>query len=204
MGTSGYTQNKRSGIQSQRKSNIMIDKESKKIFDSLPIDQYLCPFCGEIPQLLNIHTDNGYIEFRCKKDKDYLISVQDYFKKLSESNFTYYNIKCYNCNREQINYKKDEQIFKYCYLCKKDLCYECVEKQCKDHDKSHLAQCIPINEKSTRCLEHFKEGKYTSFCNDCHVNICEENKERIHGKHKVTGFFKVEPQIKVIIEKNRI
>ena len=49
MGTSGYTQNKRSCIQSQRKSNIMTDKESKKIFDSLPIDQYLCPFCGEIP-----------------------------------------------------------------------------------------------------------------------------------------------------------
>ena len=74
---------------------------------------------------------NGYVEFRCKKDKDYLISVQDYFKKLSESNFTYYNIKCYNCKKLQINYKKDEQIFKYCYLCKKDFCYECVEKKSK-------------------------------------------------------------------------
>ena len=68
-GTSGYSPNKRSDIQSQRKRNIMTDEKSKKIFDSLPIDQYLCPFCREIPELLNIHTDNGYIEFRSKKIK---------------------------------------------------------------------------------------------------------------------------------------
>ena len=204
MGTSSNKPYKKIDIQSEIEYNVMTDDETNKIFDSLPKDQYLCPFCGDIPELLNIHTDNGYIEFRCKKDKDYLISVQDYFKKLSESNFTYYNIKCYNCKKLQINFKKDEQIFKYCYLCKKDLCYECVVKKCKDHDISHLHQCIPINEKNTRCLKHYREGKYTSFCNDCHVNICEENSHVIHRKHHTTNFYKIEPQIKVITEKNRI
>ena len=204
MGSAGYDPNKRKGIQQERNYKIISDEESKKIFDSLPKDQYLCPFCGDIPELLNIHTDNGCVEFRCKKDKDFLISVQDYFKKLSESNFTYYNIKCSNCNKEQKSCPKKEQLFKYCYLCKKDFCYECVEKQFEKHDESHLKKCIPINEKNTRCLDHFNEGKYTSFCNDCHVNICEENSHIIHRKHHITNFFKIETQVKVITEKNRI
>jgi Leucine-rich repeat (LRR) protein len=204
MGASGYDPKKKKVIQQERNYNITSDEESKKIFESLPKDQYLCPFCGDIPELLNIHTDNGYVEFRCKKDKEFLISVQDYFKKLSESNFTYYNIKCSNCNKEQKSCLKKEQLFKYCYLCKKDFCYECVEKEIKEHDKSHLKKCIPINEKNTRCLEHFGEGQYTSFCNDCHINICEENSHVIHRKHHITNFFKIEPQIKVITEKNRI
>ena len=200
MGASGYRPN----VQQERNYNIISDEDSQRIFDSLPKDQYVCPFCGDIPELLNIHTDNGYVEFRCKKDNDYLISVQDYFKKLSESDFTYYNIKCSDCNRIQKNCLQNEQLFKYCYLCKKDFCYECVEKENKGHDRSHLKKCIPINEKNTRCLEHYSEGKYTSFCNDCHVNICEENSHVIHRKHHITNFFKIEPQIRVITEKNRI
>ena len=80
MGTSSNKPYKKIDIQSEIEYNVMTDDETNKIFDSLPKDQYVCPFCGDIPELLNIHTDNGYIEFRCKKDKDYLISVQDYFK----------------------------------------------------------------------------------------------------------------------------
>ena len=202
MGISGYNHNR--PYQSERNYSNMNYEDYQKKLDSLPPDQYLCPFCGEIPEILNIHTDNGYVEFRCKKDKDYLISVQDYFKKLSESNFTYYNIKCYNFKKLQINYKKDKQIFKYCYLCKKDFCYECVEKKCQNHDISHLDQCIPINAKSIRCLNHFEEGKYTSFCQDCHINVWEENSHIIHRKHQITNFYKIKPKIEVIADKNRI
>ena len=199
MVASGYKPNVRKN-QPERKYDVIADDESKKLFDSLPKDEYLCPFCGEIPELLNIHTDNGYVEFRCKKDKDYLITVQDYFKKLSESNFTYYKTKCENCNRLQISEKAQEKIFKYCYICKKNFCSDCVLIQCKDH----LNKCIPINEKNTRCLEHFSEGKYTSFCHDCHVNVCNEISSKIHRKHHITNFFKMEPQVRVIVEKNKI
>ena len=121
MGVSSNKPYTKIDIQSEIENNTISEDESKKVFDSLPKDQYLCPFCGDIPELLNIHTDNGYVEFRCKKDKDYLISVQDYFKKLSESNFNYYNIKCSNCNQKQKDCPKKEQLFKYCYHCKKDL-----------------------------------------------------------------------------------
>ena len=32
----------------------------------IPDDQYLCPLCGRIPEILNIHTDNGHMELKCK------------------------------------------------------------------------------------------------------------------------------------------
>jgi len=204
MGTAGYNKKKPRNIQNGRNYNIISDEESKNIFDSLPKDQYLCPFCGEIPELLNIHTDNGYVEFRCKKDKDYLISVQDYFKKLSLSDFTYYKTKCDDCNKLQMSEKNKENIFKYCYLCKKNLCNDCLQKFSEEHTESHLKKCIPINEKNTRCLDHFDEGKYTSFCNDCHKNICEKNSHIVHRKHNITNFFNIDSQVKVITEKNRI
>ena len=101
----------------------------------------------------------------------------------------------------QISEKNKENNFKYCYHCKKDFCYECL---LRTHDKSHLDKCISINEKNTRCLEHFKEGKYTSFCNDCHANICNKYSSKVHKGHIITNFFKVESQEKIIIEKNRI
>ena len=193
MGVSGYNLNRARNILARINYNNIFDEESK----ALPKDQYLCPFCGEIPELLNINSDNGYIEFRCKKDKDY-------FTKLSRSGFTYYHIKCDGCNTLQMSEKNDDNIFKYCYICKKNLCNYCLQKFSKEHDKSHLKKCIPINEKNTRCLDHFNEGKYTSFCNDCRINICEENSHIVHRKHNITNFFKIEPQIKVIAEKNRI
>jgi len=117
MGVSGYNLNRARNILARINYNNIFDEESK----ALPKDQYLCPFCGEIPELLNIHSDNGYVEFRCKKDKDYLISVQDYLTKLSDSEFTYYKTKCDDCNKLQMSERNNEKIFKYCYLCKKNL-----------------------------------------------------------------------------------
>ena len=195
---------KQNNLQSEKKCNAKTDKESENAYDSIPKDQYLCPFCGEIPELLNIHTDNGYVEFRCKKDKDYLISVKDYFNKLSESKFTYYNTQCDNCNKFQKSEKNNEKIFKYCYLCKTNLCNDCLQKQCNNEQGCSHNQTIPINEKNTRCLTHYEEGKYTSFCHDCHVNICQEFNEKVHRKHRITNFFRIETQKNVIIEKNKI
>lgn len=207
MGSSGYNPNiQRTNIQ-QTSSNelptnyIKIDEEQQKIYNSIPKDQFICPACGEIPELINIHTDNGCIEFKCKSHGQSIITIDQYFKKLSESNFTYYKTKCCICNKMQKNYIKKEQIFKYCYICKKDYCYECVNKQ--EHPKSHIKQCISINEKCIRCPDHFKEV-YTSFCSTCQENICEENSSKMHKGHKKIDFFKIDTKKKEIINKNKI
>lgn len=169
---------------------------------SIPNDQYLCPFCDEIPELVNIHTDNGTVVFkcRCKLNEEQIISIDRYFEILSDAN-TYFNSKCCKCNKVQKNYIKNE-IFKYCYICKEDYCKDCLEKE--EHPRSHLNKCIPINSKNTRCLEHYDEGPYTSFCLDCHLNVCNEYSTKIHREHKKISFFKIEPKKKIIMEKNRV
>lgn len=171
--------------------------------DSIPNDQYLCPFCDEIPELVNIHTDNGTVVFkcRCKLNEEQIVPIDRYFKILSDSN-TYFKSVCCICNKLQKNYRKKE-VFQYCYVCKKDYCNECFQKV-ENHPKSHFNQWIPINSKNTRCLEHYKEGPYTSFCLDCHLNVCNEYSTKIHREHKKISFFKIEPKKKIILEKNRI
>ena len=170
---------------------------------SIPNDQYLCPFCDRIPELVNIHSDNGTVVFkcRCKLNEEQIIPIERYFELLSNSN-TYFKSVCCICNKLQQNYIKKE-VFKYCYQCKKDYCNECLEKE-ENHPRAHLIQCIPINSKNTRCLEHYKAGPYTSFCLDCHVNICNEFSTDFHRQHKKISFFKIESHKKTIIEKNRI
>ena len=207
MGSSGYNPKTNEGIKNISNNELLtnyikIDEERQKIYNSIPKDQFVCHACGEIPELLNIHTDNGCIEFKCKTDGALLLTIDQYFKKLSESNFTYYKTKCCKCNKIQKNYKKKEQIFKYCYICKKDYCYDCINKP--EHQQFHLKQCIPINEKCIRCPDHFNEGVYTSFCITCQENICEENSKKIHKGHKRIDFFKIETKKKEIINKNKI
>ena len=183
------------------KNYILIDQEKQKLYESFPGDQYLCPICGEIPELVNIHTDNGNVEFKCKIDGEILLNVDQYFQKLSESNFNYYRTKCCKCNNIQNKFKGEDQIFKYCYLCKENYCSNCIKKE--EHPKNHLVQCIPVNALSTRCKEHYNE-EYTSFCRDCNENICNENSSRMHKGHNKTNFFKIEPKKKIILEKNKL
>ena len=182
----------------------IIDEKTKNLYNSIPKDQYLCPLCGDIPELKNIHTDNGFIEFKCKcRQESLLLSVEQYFQKLSECNFTYYNIKCSACNKVQKNYINKNQIFKFCYECQKDYCDDCLNNY-TNHPKNHLDKCIPVSEKTSRCLEHFKEGAYTSFCTDCHRHVCNESSTKMHRGHNKINLFKIDPKKKIIVHKNKI
>lgn len=179
------------------------DDKRENLYNSIPKDQYLCPLCGEIPELANIHTDNGCIEFKCRIDGELIFSVEQYFQKLSECQFTYYNIVCQDCNKLQKNYINKNEVFQYCYICKKDFCKDCVKKHPR-HPEFHLAKCIPVNEKTSRCLEHFDDGNYTSFCTDCYKHVCNQYSTKEHRGHHKISLFKLEPQKKIIIDKNKI
>ena len=174
-------------------SKINLDES----LNSFPNDQYLCPSCELIPELVNIHIDNGTVEFkcRCNLNEEQILPIERYFQILSKSN-TYYKTKCCLCSELQENVIKNE-TFKYCYICNKDYCNECLEKE--EHPKSHKDKCIPINSKSTRCLEHFKEGPYNSFCLECHSNVCKN----YHKDHKKINFNKIEPKKEIIMKKNK-
>ena len=183
-------------------NKTILDEERKRIYNSIPKNQYLCPKCGEVPELKNIYSDNGYIEFFCKNDKEIVLKVDDYLNNFSESKLSYYNVKCCMCDKKQIDYKS--QIFKYCILCKKDFCFECVGKNIGNHSHSHIDTCIPINEKNTRCLR-CEKGKFISFCQDHKENLCEILESKNHKDHQITQFHNInKPNKNIIIEKNKM
>ena len=179
----------------------MLEKEKERIYSLLPKDQYLCPKCGDVPELLNIYSDNGYIEFDCKIDGKILLKVDEYFKNLYDSQLTYFNTKCSKCNKIQSDNKT--KIFQFCYKCQQDYCFDCVNNKNK-HSLNHLEECIPINEKKTRCPEHFKEGKFTKFCQDDKTNLCNILANKKHKGHNHTDFYKIQPCKEIIIEKNKM
>ena len=218
MGSSGYNKEKREkrekrNIKNTAKNNVnkneisfknpICDDDFETLWESIPKDQYLCPYCGSVPELVNIFTDNGCIEFKCKCKGEMAFKVRDYIKELSESKYTYFNAKCYECNRFQKDLRKEGQMLQYCYLCKKDYCSDCMNNP--EHPKNHLDNCIPVCEKTSRCLFHFDGSEYTSFCRQCNINICSKysNKEHVHEDHDKINFFEIEVKKNKIIEKNK-
>ena len=205
MGSAGYDKQKRipenEEIENGALKKPIFDDELEKLYDSIPKNQYLCPYCGSIPELVNIFTDNGCIEFKCKCKEELPFKVDDYFKELSESKYTYFNTYCSNCNRVQKDFRKEDQIFKYCYMCKKDYCFDCL----KEHPKNHLEQCIRIDEKTSKCLRHFEESEFTAYCKECNDNICSRiyNSEHTHEGHDTINFSEIDVKKNIIIEKNK-
>jgi len=177
----------------------------------IPDCQYLCPKCWRIPEILNIHSDNGHIVLKCAYHGIFDLAIKDYYEFMKNSSFTYLNAICFNCQKKQ---KSDiENIFKYCYKCKVDLCEDCINKnqlrEKKEHGRAHLdddSTPIPINEKSHKCLEHNKT-EIKSFCLDCEDNVCEKEKDSKHKNHKRIDLDKLAQDsrkyIKTIIEKNK-
>ena len=190
--------------------NELIRKENipKGFEDALevPDDQYLCTLCERVPEILNVHTDNGHIELKCKYHGIIDTTIQEYFKKMKNSLFTYYKTKCYNCNNTQDN---KQNMFKYCSYCKINLCETCVNKfdiPGKDHRRHHLDVCIPVNEKPHRCLEHFN-ADINTFCVDCQENVCDKETTKKHNGHNKINLFKFSPEVKkyrdAIVQKNK-
>ena len=190
--------------------NELISKEKipKGFQDALevPDDQYLCPLCERVPEILNVHTDNGHIELKCKYHGIIDTTIQEYFTKMKNSLFTYFKTKCYNCNNTQDN---NRNMFKYCSYCKVDLCETCVNKfdlKDKDHRAHHLDVCIPVNEKPHRCLEHFN-ADINTFCVDCEENVCDKEPTKKHLGHNKINLFKFGTEVAkyrdIIISKNK-
>ena len=172
----------------------------------IPQDQFLCPKCERIPEILNVHCDNGHIELKCKYHGVQDSAIYDYGKILKDSMYTYFNTKCYNCNKIQ---GSDGKMFQYCIYCKVDLCDECVNKfdiKDKDHRRNHLDVCIPVNEKNHKCLEHNTE--FTTYCADCQENVCDKETTLRHRGHNKINLFKFSNDInkyrEIIVQKNKI
>ena len=181
-------------------------KEGILTFDDIPDDQYLCPFCDEIPLILNIYSEFGYIGIRCRIYGDTLYPIKDFFENCKKN--SYFNSKCCGFEHKELpKLNKKENINIYCSLCKKEFCEICKEQnKIEGHRNNHEKFCIPVNKKHIQCLQHINSD-INSYCKDCHENVCKEELETKHLNHKIKKFHnlttKIEEYIKIIENKNK-
>ena len=143
------------------------EEEIKKI----PTDDYICPECDMIPEILEIHSYTGKLTMHCNNsDQITNISATKYINKLINHEY----IRCLDCE----NRKENESIEckKYCIECKKPLCKECSIK------KTHYNhETISILELKYRCKSH-PENKAEKYCLVCEEPICDEDIN--HSEHR--------------------
>ena len=164
--------------------------ETMKNYDNEVINnlnnELLCCICGEIPEILNVHTDNCKIELKCKNCGIYEILIDEYYDELSKIHFFR---KCKICNKSDNN------------------------TLCENFKNKFI---IELDKKEDFCPKHSEQFKY--FCNDCHENFCEKEKEKVHKMHEIieidpkdekyeeyySNIKKINEEIKRIIEFNKL
>ena len=131
-------------------------------------ESFLCSKCGEIPEILNVHTDNNKIEFKCKNCGIIEVLINDYFDELAKNN---YFKKCRYCEKNDRTIK-----YYYCFDCREDFCEKCKDEKHSGHNY------IEADEKKTVCLKHKKQ--FTYFCFDDQENLCDDD-INFHRNHKI-------------------
>lgn len=164
-----------------------------EIIRSIPNDQYTCSECPLVPEILNIFYNTNEIEIKCQAHGIKRLPIRDYF--LKENNFIYNNLKCQICNKKKTN----QIIYKYCYNCKKNLCYDCSIRHNKHND------IINLNDVNNKCNEHEGDCDFLLYCFTCNKNICSKVSETEHKEHNKDIISKYKPEKKEIeIIKNNI
>jgi len=152
-----------------------------EIIRAIPNDQYTCSECALVPEILNIFYNTNEIEFKCQAHGIKRLPLKDYF--LQENEFIYNNLKCQICHR-----KKTNQIYKYCYNCKKNLCYDCSIRHNKHYD------IINLNDVNNKCNEHEGDCDFLIYCFTCKKNICSKVSETDHKEHNKDVISKFRPE----------
>ena len=166
-------------------------------YKAIPNDLLLCTKCNRIPEVLNIHSDNGHMELRCKIHGVYNIDIGVYLHNINVRDFKYFNEeKCCNCDKFQ---ESEDNLFKYCNKCKINFC-----EKCRENHKKHSKICIPFNDLiNKQCKLHFNQLEF--FCEDCEENICENCiKEECHSEHEIKKLIKYIDEFKIDYYKNII
>ena len=156
--------------------------------NTLNKSEFLCPECGRIPEILNVHTDNNKIEFNCKKCGIKEMLIDDYLEKLFKS---IYQKKCSECPTKGIYNNQ----FYFCSNCKDYICDICKEK----HNSSYSDhKCEKEKENENENENEYKDHYFFNkccicknkniiinkyyYCFKCKKDICEGCKIRCHDQ----------------------
>lgn len=149
--------------------------EMKKI----PNDQYSCPECAAVPEIVQLYCETNEIELNCREHGKRRMFIKDYFKR--ELKHLYNKSICSVCLKSQDTVS---DFFKFCYDCKKIFCNQCIKNH---YHKSY----VNVNEINDRCARHFdQQNKF--YCKKCDANVCLEDDDSKH-KLKVIKDFRPDP-----------
>ena len=86
-------------------------------FDNISKNQYFCPECDRVPEILNIQFNKSHLELMCKIHGIIDLTVENYLN--------------------QKNKKDKKEGFKYCCYCENYFCEKCLIDE-SVHPKYHL------------------------------------------------------------------
>lgn len=168
-------------------------------FEEIPGDEFICPKCGNVPEILNI-ADNGQIKVKCKIDGINIFSLKKYFESAKNSTKSYFNFSCVNCHR--IQKEQRDRIFRYCYECQKYFCEDCFIPNV--HQFHHYDK---VNKMKNKCTKHLGEI-LIGFCVDCQENVCRNDLETNHKEHNIINIGSLNSKYlnsrRIIHEQNKI
>ena len=85
-------------------------EEGKEFYEHIPFDEYLCPKCGTIPEILKVHSDYDRIEIKCKIHGTQIIEYKEYYDEIVNSKEQYYNkSKNFTCPKCGEKYKEKNE-----------------------------------------------------------------------------------------------
>ena len=145
---------------------------------------YSCIECTSVIEILDLDEENNILSFKCPKDGLITIPIKEYLENMKKN--TFLCIKCSSCKVQQ-NEINNNDIFKYCFDCKKHICIKC----CLSHHSNH--KIIGNDELNIKCSKH-PDNKNKYYCIDCNMHLCENClKPRKHMMHQKINLIEIEP-----------
>ena len=105
-------------------------------------DSYCCPYCTNLPEILNYNEGNGMIKFKCKKHGENNICIDDYLENIKK----YVSISEIN-TKNKCSKHRNELFTNYCLTCQEHICQKCLKesKIHENHIKYNIESLRPNN-----------------------------------------------------------
>ena len=102
-------------------------------------DSYTCPYCSNLPEILNFNEINSTIKFKCKKHGENHLLIQDYLEKM----VNWVNISEIKSKNKCINHNNIYSY--YCKDCEENICEKCLKESQKheNHIKYNITTLNP-------------------------------------------------------------
>ena len=158
--------------------NIINEKYIINKFNKSKINLLKCSNCNQ-PYEISIINNANFIDIYCNKcDFKSKFDIMDFDKFINDKN-------CFECRKKIMENGQNN----YCFICKKNICDDCVKKHLQKEDKDSIKInniIYPNNLIDLFCNKHDKISY--NYCVDCQKSICTECEIEFHSNHSTQMF----------------